>query len=85
MKRRVNEQPTSMPFTKKECMIIKLRITLTNNEGFEITILEPSTFSSTYLHTNSTYIKNFNFAKEIIDKLDSMNDKLYNLYNPNKN
>lgn len=77
MKRKSNEQTTSMPFSKKECMIIKLRVTLTNNQVFEITILEPPTFNSTYLHTNSTYIKNFNFAKEIMDKLDSMNDKLY--------
>ena len=77
MKRRVNEQPTTIPFSKKECMLMKLRITLTNNQVFEITILEPSAFNNTYLHTNSTYIKNFNFAKEIMDKLDSMNDKLY--------
>lgn len=77
MKRKSNEQTTSMPFSKKECMLMKLRITLTNNQVFEITILEPSAFNNTYLHTNSTYIKNFNFAKEIMDKLDSMNDKLY--------
>ena len=77
MKRKENEQSTSMPFSKKECMHMNLRVTLNNNQIFEITILEPTTFNSTYLHTNSTYMKQFNFTKEIMDKLDSMNDKLY--------
>ena len=63
-----------MPFTKKECMQITLRVTLVNNQVFEIVILEPSTFNNTYSHTNSIYMKNYSFGKEIMDKLDSLND-----------
>ena len=77
IKRRTNDDNTSMPFSKKECMQIKLRVTMINNQVFEINILEPSTFNNTYNHMNSTYIKNYNFGKEIMDKLDSLNEKLY--------
>ena len=74
IKRRTNNENTSMPFTKKECMQITLRVTLVNNQVFEIVILEPSTFNNTYSHTNSIYMKNYSFGKEIMDKLDSLND-----------
>ena len=77
MKRKTNNENTSMPFTKKECMQISLRVTITNNQVFEVIILEPSTFNNTYSHTGSTYMKNYNFGKELMEKLDSLNDKLY--------
>ena len=70
IKRRTNDENTSMPFSKKECMQIKLRVTMINNQVFEINILEPSTFNNTYNHMNSTYIKNYNFGKEIYKKKD---------------
>ena len=77
LKRKTNEQSQAMGFSKKECMQITLRVTLTNNQVFEINILEPTTFSNSYSHTDSRYIIEFDFVKEIMDKLDSMNDKLY--------
>ena len=77
IKRKTNEQSHTMGFSKKECMHMTIRVTLVNNQVFEINILEPSTFNSVYSHTDSKYINEFNFVKEIIDKLDSMNDKLY--------
>ena len=77
IKRKTNEQKQAMGGTKKECMRMTLRVTLTNNQIFEISILEPSTFNSTYNHSDSKYTTEYNFLKEIVDKLDSMNDKLY--------
>ena len=77
LKRKTNDENTSMPFSKKECMQIKLRVTMINNQVFEIIILEPSAFNNTYSHTNSIYMKCYNFGKGIIDKLDSLNEKLY--------
>lgn len=77
LKRKTNEQNHGLGFSKKECMRMTLRIALTNNQVFEINILEPTAFNNTYSHTDSRYTKEFDFAKEIIDKLDSMNDKLY--------
>ena len=77
IKRKTNEQSQAMGFSKKECMQMTIRVTLINNQVFQINILEPTTFNSTYSHTDSRYIDEFNFVKEIMDKLDSMNDKLY--------
>lgn len=77
MKRKTKDENTSMPFSKKECMQISLRVTMVNKQVFEIIILEPSTFNNTYSHTNSTYMKNYNFGKELMEKLDSLNDTLY--------
>lgn len=77
IRRKTNEQNQAMGFSKKECMKMALRVTLVNNQVFEINILEPSTFNSVYSHSDSKYMDEFIFAKEIVDKLDSMNDKLY--------
>ena len=75
LRKKTEDQKQGMGFTKKECGIMKLRVTLTNSHWFEIIILEPSTFNNTYSHTNSTYIKYYNFGKSIIDKLDSLEKK----------
>ena len=77
IKKKTNNQDQSMKFSKKECAKISIRVTLINNQTFEIIILEPTLFINTYNHMDSTYIKNYNFAKEIIDKLDSLNPNLY--------
>ncbi len=77
LKRKTNESSHMMTFSKKECMHMTLRVTLNNNQVFEINILEPTTFNNIYSHTDSRYLTEFNFVKEIIDKLDSMNDTLY--------
>ena len=44
---------------------------------FEINILEPKIFNDTYSHEETTYRRYYEFGKEIINKLDSLNDKLY--------
>ena len=77
IRRKTNDPGHGMGFSKKECMHMTLRVTLINNQVFEINILEPTTFNSTYSHTDSRYMQEFNFIQEIVDKLDSMNDKLY--------
>ena len=77
LKRKTNESSHMMTFSKKECMHMTLRVTFNNNQVFEINILEPTTFNNIYSHTDSRYLTEFNFVKEIIDKLDSMNDTLY--------
>ena len=77
LRRKTNESSHMMTFSKKECMHMTFRVTLNNNQSFEINILEPTTFNSIYSHTDSRYTTEFNFIKEIVDKLDSMNDKLY--------
>ena len=77
IKRKTNDSSHAMGFSKKECMHMTIRVTLVNNQVFEINILEPSTFNGVYSHSDSKYINEFNFAKEIIDKLDSMNQNLW--------
>ena len=75
LKRKTNDQDTSMKFAKKECNQISLRVTLNNEQVFEIIVLEPKIFNDTYRHEETTYIKYFEFGKELMDKLDSMNEK----------
>ncbi len=77
LKKKTMDASHSMKSVKQSCSTITLRVTLKNNEMFVITLLESSAFASTYNHTDQTYINNFNFSKEIIDKLDSLAPKLY--------
>ena len=77
LKRKTNEQTNAITSTKQECGQMTLKITLVNNQIFEIYILEPAIFNSTYSHKDTAYTKNYNFAKEIIDKLDSLNPNLH--------
>ena len=72
------EKTQAMGFSKKECYKISLRITTSNNKAFDIVILEPTTFNNSYYHTDKTYVEYFNFAKEIIDKLDEYNEEKRN-------
>lgn len=81
LSRRTKETNHSMRFGKKECNRMCLRITLKNNQIFNIDILEPTMFGTSYLHTDKNYIDNYNFVKEIFDKLDSINPDLINYYN----
>ena len=81
LSRRTKESSHSMKFVKKECNKMSLRITLSNNKVINIDILEQNVFGSSYLHTDHNYISNFNFVKEIFDKLDSINPDLINFYN----
>ena len=76
-KKIAREKSQSMGFSKKECYKMTLRVTLTNNNVFELIILEPTTFNNSYYHTDKTYLEFFNFAKEIMDKLDSFNKDIF--------
>ena len=75
IKKWTREQSHAMKNTKKECYKITIRVTLKNNQIFEIIILEPSVFNSSYYHTDKTYLEYFNFGKEIIDKLETYNEE----------
>lgn len=77
LKKKTRDQSQAMGFSKKECYKMSLRITLTNNQIFEITILEPSTFNSSYSHMDKTYLEYYNFGKEIIEKLETFNKDIY--------
>lgn len=77
LKKKTRNQSQAIGNAKKECYKMSLRITLTNNQVFEISILEPNTFNSSYSHMDKTYIEYYNFAKEIIDKLETYNKELY--------
>ena len=73
LSRKTDKENHSMKFVKKECNVMTFRITLVSNQVFLIDILEPNIFGASYSHTDTNYIENYNFAKEIIDKLDSLN------------
>lgn len=76
LRKKTLEQSQAMGFSKKECYKMSLRVTLTNNQVFEITILEPAAFNNSYSHTDKTYLEYYNFAKEIIDKLETFNKNI---------
>lgn len=73
LKKKKDSDSHAIPFAKETCSRISIRITFNDNRLFIITILEPSSFYNQYNHTDSIYINNFKFAKEIIDLLESFN------------
>lgn len=54
---------------QNNCYQISIRITTKNNTQIIIPILEPNTFNTKYQRTDTIFQTNFNFAKEIIEKL----------------
>lgn len=77
LKKKTLESSHSLTSVKQMCTNMSMRVTLINDEVFSIVLLEPTTFNSGYNHNDSVYINNFKFAKEIVDKLDSLEEKLY--------
>lgn len=77
LKRKTREQSHAMGFTKKECSKMTMRVTLKDETVFEIELLEQKIFSGTYDHNDTNYVNHFNFAKELMDKLDSLNKELF--------
>lgn len=77
LKKKTDEYSHNLTSVKQTCINIIMRITLNDGTQFNITILEPTTFNSNYNHQDTIYIKNINFAKEIVNKLDSLAPKLY--------
>lgn len=76
LKRKTKDSNNALGLVKKDCYRMSVRITLTNNQLFEILILEPTTFSNSYSHTDNTYIYTYEFVKKIFDTLDDMNPEL---------
>ena len=64
---------------QNNCYQISLRITSKNSEMIIIPILEPSTFGSKYQRQDTIFQKNINFAKSIMDKIDSLKENNFNL------
>lgn len=77
LKKKTLESSHSMTSVKQTCNNMTLRVTLVNDQVFSIMLLEPTAFNSQYNHNDSIYIKHYKFAKEIFDKLDSLEPKLY--------
>lgn len=59
---------SSMPTS---CYTISIRIT-TNNTSFLIPILEPNSINTKYTNKDQTFINNLNFAKEIIESINNL-------------
>jgi hypothetical protein len=70
LKKKTDVDSHAIPFAKNSCSRISIRITFKNNTLFMMSILEPSAFYSQYNHTDSIYMNNFKFAKEIIELLE---------------
>jgi len=62
---------------QNDCYQITLRITTTNNNVFILPILEPNAFGTKYQRRDSLFQNNLNFAKSIIQKLESLIPKPY--------
>lgn len=78
MRKWTREKTQSLGFSKKECYKMSIRVTTTNNKAFDIIIMEPTTFNNSYYHNDKTYMAYFDFAKEIIEKLDEYNEEKRN-------
>lgn len=72
LQKKLMNKSNAIKNVKKECYKMTLRVTLNSNQYFEIRILEPTTFNNAYSHKNKEYIAAYSFAKEIINKLDSL-------------
>lgn len=70
------KQNSRITSSKNSCYEIKIRITPTDNNIFEIPILEKDTMSQMYQSTSDTYIRNLKYAREIMNKLDHLNEEL---------
>lgn len=76
------KQNARMTSSKNTCYEIKLRITPKDNNIFEIPILEKDPMNTMYQATSDTYIRNLEYARELMKKLDDINDEL--IYAKNK-
>lgn len=62
---------------QNNCYQISIRITTKNNNQIIIPILEPNAFNTKYQRTDTIFQTNFNFAKEIIEKLKEITPTTY--------
>ena len=76
LKKKKENDIHSIPFTKNSCSRISIRVTFKNNTLFMMTILEPSAFYNQYNHTDSIYMTNIKFARNIIETLERFNKNI---------
>ena len=69
------KQNARLTATKNSCYEIKIKITPTDNNVFDIPILEKDSMSQIYQNTSDTYIRNLEFAKNIMNRLDELNEE----------
>ena len=69
------KQNARLTATKNSCYEIKIKITPKDNNVFDIPILEKDSMSQIYQNTSDTYIKNLEFAKNIMNRLDELNEE----------
>ena len=62
---------------QNSCYQISVRITTTNNQSITLPILEPNSLNTKYQRNDTIFQTNFNFAKELIDKLTSITTNNY--------
>ena len=62
---------------QNNCYQISIRITTKDNTQILIPILEPNTFNTKYQRTDTIFQTNFNFAKELIEKLKEITSTIY--------
>jgi hypothetical protein len=67
---------TKITSFQNTCYTISIRITTSNNK-FIIPILESNSLGTKYTNMDSIYLKNINFAKEIINKLKELCEQNY--------
>ena len=69
------KQNARLTATKNSCYEIKIKITPKDNNVFDIPILEKDSMSQIYQNTSDTYIRNLEFAKNIMNRLDELNEE----------
>lgn len=62
---------------QNSCYQISIRIETTNQETLIIPILEPNSFNTKYQQQDNLFQLNYDFAKEIIDKIINLNPNRY--------
>lgn len=62
---------------QNNCYQISIRITTKDNTQIIIPILEPNAFNTKYQRTDTIFQTNFNFAKELIEKLKEITPTTY--------
>lgn len=62
---------------QNNCYQISIRITIKDNTQIILPILEPNAFNTKYQRTDTIFQTNFNFAKELIEKLKEITPTIY--------
>lgn len=69
-----NMTNTKISNFQNNCYQISIRVFAKDNTIINMPILEPNSFNTKYQRNDTVFQKNFNFAKEIIEKLISLSN-----------